>query len=169
MKRHIENYAPQKITSYDRNLSEFTLYSIPMRLFRFGEKLKLTIEVYEKGAFNSGEPITSPLNREFEIEYAEAVKRFPDFFRQIETNLCEYLEVELDHYSVESWDINLTNLSIRASAKHNTKPKLTVQNATETIEDFETIKAQYPNMVLAYFGFGRTFAAMNDEKLALFT
>lgn len=168
MKRDIENYNPQKITSYDRNLSEFTLYSVPMRLFRFGDKLKLTVEVYEKGQFNSGEPIQSPLNREFEIDYAAAERDFPEFFSAIENAFFDWLQISSKEFDLQMLDISLQSLKIRANAVNKNDESFIVKRETDTIEKFEKIKATYPNMVMAYFGFGRTFAAINDDKLALF-
>jgi heme exporter protein D len=168
MKRDIENYAPQKIKSYDRNLSEFTLYSVPMRLFLYDGKLKLSVEVFEKGQFNSGDLIQSPLNREFEIDYADAKAQFPDFFGAIENAFFDWLAVSQTDFDLQMLDINLHSLKIRAKAQHKERVKRTSEDETQSLEDFENLKATYPELVQSYYAFARTFSAMNDEKLALF-
>jgi hypothetical protein len=167
-KRIIESYNPQTFTSVGEDLEEFTLYSIPMRLFLFDNKLKLTVEVYKKEQFENKESSKSALNREFEIDYSEAKQTFPEFFNEIESAFFDWLEVSSDVYNLQMLDINLVKLKIRTNARHKMRFARDLPDETKTADEFEEMKGKYPNLVYSYYAFARLYAAQNDEKLARF-
>lgn len=168
--RNIINYNPQSLTAIDfTTLEDRTLYSIPMRLFLFDNALKLTIEVYEEESFNEGLPSDSRFNRVFEMNYAETKTAFPDFFAAIEEAFFDWLGISSDDFRLEMLDINLTNLKFRGKAQHKTKANREVSDETTSYEEFETVKTTYPDLGPAYYAFARTYAAINNAKLARFS
>jgi hypothetical protein len=168
-KRIVESYNPQTLTAInEETLEEVTLYLFQMRLFVWENSAKLSSEIYKEEQFESGIAFINPNNREFEMDYSQVKADYSTFFSAIENAFFAWLGVSGNDYKIKMLDINLHTLKIRAEAVHKTRPSKNIEDETKTLEEFEQIKADYPELVQAYFDFARTYSAANDSKLARF-
>lgn len=172
--RIFTNYGGLTADGFDFDTGDFlTLCAVPMTLHREAAKLVFRIAVWKSiGDFESREPSLSRLfDRVFSFtgdNLAQIRTGYASFIEPMEAAALDWLDVSAESYELDTLSIDLDSLRIYASAKHKTRPKLRVESETNSLEEFEQVKADYPELVQAYFGLIWTYAKTNDAKIAKF-
>jgi hypothetical protein len=169
--RESQNYGGLTLTALDRQtLEEFTFFAHPMRLNKDGESLTLLVEVWGSvESFENDEPSLDRFRVPFLLNYDEQKETFAEVFTAIESEFFNWLEVDAAKFDIKTFDVDLTALKIKAKAVNKTNPGKVNTGETTSLEEFEQIKADHPQLVMRYFQFAWTYAKTHDARLARFS
>lgn len=134
---------------------------VPVRLQIANDLNYLKVEVWESDdAFQNDLGSLPGWTEEFSFNEISGAS-----IEQMKSAALAWLNRSAEFYEIENLDINLTTLSISATARSKVRPNKTVSDTTLSAEEFEEIKGQYPNLVVGFAVTAWTYALTHSEKL----
>jgi hypothetical protein len=170
-KRILEVYGGKTFESIDINSGELITYAaVPMFMFRQPDKFTMTMQMWRsKESFELKQDSLGPkFDRPFVPEDLAAFRTaYAPYIDPMEAAAMDWLGVAPETHDLQTISVDLQSLIVSASARHKTRKSVT-QRATETDQDFEDIKTDYPAMVGAYNQLIWTYAQAKDGRYARF-